>query len=204
MNGFEAYKMYLALKMHFKNDKYDFVKYNGSVKASIDSFEKRNDKYFFHKLASKFDTNELLFHLAANFLENPDIWIRDLLSESAYDRARELKKQHGNITYRFKEETETLKELLDTKGLALKDIMEPTSGTHPIFLQMYLCHELSIDTFLIFNEVFDLFNVWEKKIVNDTVIWPETRKKCLKYRSLFGNIFKNRKRFINILRENFL
>ena len=50
MNEFEAYKHYLALKLHFSSD-YDYFKYNGKTNATQQSFEKRKDRFRFSKLA---------------------------------------------------------------------------------------------------------------------------------------------------------
>ena len=60
MNGYEAYKLYLAIKLHFSTEDYDFIKHNGKVNCSLDSFTKRNDKYFFHRLSTRFKDEELL------------------------------------------------------------------------------------------------------------------------------------------------
>ena len=38
MNGYEAYKLYLAIKLHFSTEDYDFIKHNGKVNCSLDSF----------------------------------------------------------------------------------------------------------------------------------------------------------------------
>ena len=49
-DGYDAYTLYLGIKLHFHSDSYDFVKYNGKVKSDINSFLKRKDKYHFGKL----------------------------------------------------------------------------------------------------------------------------------------------------------
>ena len=71
MTGYEVYQMYLALKMHFTKDSYDFVKYKGRVSASEKSFEERRDRYFFKKLATKYEGSKILDYLVANFMDNP-------------------------------------------------------------------------------------------------------------------------------------
>jgi len=48
--GFDVYKTYLAIKNHFTTD-YDYVKYGGKVTAKLETFTKRSDRYFFHKLS---------------------------------------------------------------------------------------------------------------------------------------------------------
>ena len=54
MTGFEVYKMYLALKLHFTSDTYDYFQYGGNAKASQVSFDQRRDKFFFVKLSRSF------------------------------------------------------------------------------------------------------------------------------------------------------
>ena len=56
--GFNAYKLYLAVKNHFTTN-YDFFKYNGKVNAKEDSFLKRRDKFFFAKLQRKYNNDQL-------------------------------------------------------------------------------------------------------------------------------------------------
>ena len=48
--GYDSYQLYLGIKLHFYSEDYDFVKYNGKVKADINSFLKRKDKFQFGKL----------------------------------------------------------------------------------------------------------------------------------------------------------
>ena len=48
--GFDVFKTYLAVKNHFTTD-YDYNKYGGRVTAKLESFTKRPDRYFFHKLS---------------------------------------------------------------------------------------------------------------------------------------------------------
>ena len=51
MTEFEAYIQFLALKLHFTSEHYDYFKYNGKHNATMASFEKRTDKRFFKRLA---------------------------------------------------------------------------------------------------------------------------------------------------------
>ena len=41
--GFDVYKTYLAIKLHFQSDSYDYYKYGGKVNAKLDTFTKRKD-----------------------------------------------------------------------------------------------------------------------------------------------------------------
>jgi len=44
---YQVYTEYLALKSHFTNKNYDYFKYNKKVRATLTSFNRRKDKYFF-------------------------------------------------------------------------------------------------------------------------------------------------------------
>ena len=48
IEGWDAYKIYIALKAHFNSD-YNFVEYAGKTKASKESYNKRVDKSFFYR-----------------------------------------------------------------------------------------------------------------------------------------------------------
>ena len=75
--GFEVYKLYLALQRHFSTD-YDFFKYHGKVRATTDSYSKRNDLYSFEKLTKIVLPEDRIDFFVAHFLENPKCWIRNM------------------------------------------------------------------------------------------------------------------------------
>ena len=43
MMPFDAYRCYLSLKNHFTKDHYDYIKYRGKTRATVQAFYKRND-----------------------------------------------------------------------------------------------------------------------------------------------------------------
>lgn len=53
MTPFDVYKTYLSLKNHFTKENYDYFKYCGKSKASIESFNKRKDRYFLKELQER-------------------------------------------------------------------------------------------------------------------------------------------------------
>ena len=53
MTDFEAYRQFLALKLHFTSENYDYFRYNGKHNATMASFDKRTDKRLFKKLVRK-------------------------------------------------------------------------------------------------------------------------------------------------------
>ena len=65
---FETYQTYLSMKSHFTNPKYDFFKYAGKSRATVTSFNKRKDKYWFEKTSRKYSDQQILDFLLSNFV----------------------------------------------------------------------------------------------------------------------------------------
>jgi hypothetical protein len=47
MDGFKAYRYYLAIKLHFTTDKFNVFENRGNVKGTREAFNARNDRYIF-------------------------------------------------------------------------------------------------------------------------------------------------------------
>jgi hypothetical protein len=189
MNPFEAYMKYLAMKQHFTQKGYDYFKYNGKTNASVASFETRKDKYFFHKLSKKDDVENFLM---VNLIDNPQVWIGELFNESADKKYLDWKKQQESLSYLFKTELNALDEDLN-KNFAIDD------GQHPYILKQYLRKNISLDTFVIMDDVLKFAKYLDKNVA-DTIIWPGVHMKMNKYRAFLKyDKFKMRK----ILKEKF-
>ena len=57
MKAFDAYQVYTAIKLHFSSSRYDYFKFDGKTKVSIEKFLQRNDRYFFEKISNKYNTD---------------------------------------------------------------------------------------------------------------------------------------------------
>lgn len=171
MTSFEAYCLYMSLKMHFTSSSYDFFKYNGKVNAKVDAFERRRDKYFFQKLAKKRNLQDFL---VANFIKSDVQWVGDLISDDAEANYAEWQKRHESLTYMLRTEIEQLED-------EFISFFRVKGGQHPKLLTMYAQGKISLETLTVLNDILDFFPIWDKKIV-DPVIWPSVRDKSLKYR----------------------
>ena len=171
MNAFDAYKMYLALKQHFSQKGYDYVKYRGKVNATESSFQVRRDKYQFHKLSKHDDLERFL---VANFIATDVKWVGDLLDESAEETYKKWLKYQQSITYNFTNEINKLLTNFED-NLIVKD------GQHPSLLKQYRRGDVSIETILIIDDIVNFFPYWDKSI-EDNVLWPSVKMKMLKYK----------------------
>lgn len=68
LTGFEVYKYYLGVKLHFTSKTYDVVAAGGHTTVGQTAFARRRDRQLFEGLAAKFDQpREAIKYLIANF-----------------------------------------------------------------------------------------------------------------------------------------
>jgi hypothetical protein len=183
--SFNAYVKYLALKRHFTTDSYDYFKYNGKVRASIDSFQSRNDSFFFLKLARKDDYENIIL---ANMIERSDIWVRDILEEEGQNRYVNWKKRMDSLGYIFKSD---INNMLD----GYEDNFVVRDGQHPHIMTMMLQKKISLETFTIMTHLANIFPYWEKKIV-DKIVSRDIMKKSRKYKPFLDLDWKRYKTYV--------
>lgn len=171
MNSYEAYQLFLAIKMHFTTNSYDFSKYGGKVRTNVQAFEKRRDKFFFQKLAKKKNLQDFL---VANYVKGNVEWIGDLASDEAEAIYTEWLKRTESLSYNLKNELSQLED-------DFISFFRVKGGQHPPLLTLYQRGKISLETLTILNDILDFFSIWDKKIV-DPVIWPSIRDRSLKYR----------------------
>ena len=172
---FETYQTYLSMKSHFTNKKYDFIKYGGKSKATMTSFNKRKDKYWFEKTSRKYSDQEITDFLLSNFVttDNPrNLWIGEIINSGEKIYADWMRRQQS-LTYLFKEQS---MELLSEKKL--EEIFNCSKG-HPLILKKYLGGNISLETLAIYEKIFSFGKNFDIKL-NDPV-WETVSLKLKKY-----------------------
>ena len=176
--GFDAYKIYLALKQHFTSD-YDYFKYNGKVRGNVDSFLKRKDKFFFRKLGKKYNKDELVEFFVSNFIVS-DNWIGNLLSQESEDNYVQYKKRMESLSYNFHSELHFLDDFCSSNGSQLNKLLLVEDGNHPILLKLLLQKKISVETVIIMDDALKFTRYWDAKL--DDIIWEEKKRLINKYR----------------------
>ena len=188
---FETYRTYLSMKSHFTNPKYDFVKYGGKSRATMTSFNKRKDKYWFEKTSRKYSDQEVIDFLLSNFVNatNPqNLWIGEIINSGERTYA-EWKMRQQSLTYMFTEQSENLLSEND-----LEKVFNCSKG-HPIVLKKYLGGEISLETLSILEKIFSFKGKFDKKLKDP--VWETVSMKLKKYLPFLNiNVFH----FKNILR----
>ena len=172
---FETYRTYLSMKSHFTNPKYDFFKYGGKSRATVSSFNKRKDKYWFEKTSRKYSDEEVLNFLLSNFAiaDNPqNLWIGEIINSGERNYADWMRRKQS-LTYLFKEQSEKL--LSENE---LQTVFDCSKG-HPVILKRYLGGEISLETLTIMEKVFSFVKDFDKKLTDP--VWETVSLKIKKY-----------------------
>ena len=107
MNEFDAYKIYLAFKLHFTSEKYDITKTKGAVKFKKESFYKRQDQLSFQRLAEEFTDDTLPKFLIANHIDG-NIWGGVFRYEEAVRVYHKWEGRIQSLTENFKTDLEKI------------------------------------------------------------------------------------------------
>ena len=185
---FETYQTYLSMKNHFTNRKYDFFTYGGKSRATMTSFNKRKDKYWFEKTSRKYSDQEITDFLLANFVtaDTPqNLWIGEIINSGEKKYADWMKRQQS-LTYLFKEQST---ELLSEEKL--EDVFNCSKG-HPIVLKKYLGGEISLETLTILEKIFSFVKNFDTKLQDP--VWESVSLKIRKYLPFLNiNVFNYKK-----------
>ena len=180
MNGYDLYCTYQAIKLHFTSENYNFFQYDGKTRVSIDAFQKRRDKFLFHRLARKYRDDEMVPFLVANFVHSDDNWTKSLLEEEAEETYRDWKRTTDSMSKIYVEDLQKVA----TKD-TFNDLFKVEDGQFPKLLVAFLQKDVTIETMVILNNIFDFIKIWDKKI-SDDIIYPKVSRKIRKYGSFLN------------------
>ena len=203
MNGFEIYKVYLAVKLHFtsKNQSYDFHKHGGRTTARLETFTKRRDRYFFHKLSQSYDDTNAVDYFVSNFVTNTNLWVGDIIGNSGDENYREWSKRIEALHYYYEQDIDYLLERMSANDMSFDDIFTVKNGQHPPILKMVLSKRISIETFVILEDLLS-FSKRLNEDISETVLWPKLYDRIVRYRPFLKfNITKYKVTLRNKLKD---
>ena len=180
MNGYDLYCTYQAIKLHFTSENYNFFHYDGKTKVSVEAFQKRRDKFLFHRLARKYRDEEMVPFLVSNFVYSDGNWTKSLLEEEAEETYRNWKRTTDSMSKVYQEDLQKIA----TKE-TFNDLFKVENGQFPKLLVAFLQKDVTIETMVILNNIFDFIRIWDKKI-SDDIIYPKVSRKIRKYGSFLA------------------
>jgi hypothetical protein len=193
MDPFDSYKLYNALKLHFETN-YDAVKYNFKSNVTPQSFFKRKDKYFFAKLAKKYN-GELKDFYISQFI-NTEKYIGDMMDKDAEENYAKFKKIKESIHRVFSVDINILNEQEKQFDLLFKS----ENGQVPLVVKLWMQEEISLETVVILNSIFG-FIERESDNISDTIMWPDIKRLIEKYNPF---VYYNRDKCMKLLTNVFI
>ena len=175
-DAYDAYRMYLGLRLHFNSKSYDYVRYNGSVNCTKDSFMKRSDRYFFHKMGKKYN-GELEPFLVSNFVSNESVNPKWLTGDQALENYNKWKKNQQSITRIFDQDLKKCLDIYDSFGIMF---VTESRNSHPPIVKMIQAGKIEIQSVIILDHYLNWIDYVERE-VDDEWIWPRIRnmlRKC--------------------------
>ena len=181
MRGYDLYCMYQAIKLHFSTENYNFFQYDGKTRVSIEAFEKRRDKFLFHRLARKYRDEDMVSFLVSNFVHSDSNWTKSLLEEDADATYKEWKRITDSMSRVYLDDLAKL----CPNPKQFNDLFKVEDGQFPKLLVSFMQKEVTLETMVILNNIFDFVRIWDKKI-SDDIIYPKISRKIRKYGSFLN------------------
>ena len=184
MDGFKAYKYYMAIKLHFTSSKYNVFETRGHVKGTRDTFLSRNDRYIFEKLAQKYDDREIIQFFVSNFAYGNDTAIYG--NNEAEELYTEWQKRKQSITRVFVNDLTNIMNISDVNKFSHESIFNPKDGNLPVLTSMFLSGKISIETMRMLDDLEPFLESWEndpmlKIVMGDKLLRAEKLKGFVKY-----------------------
>ena len=176
----DVYRTYLSVRNHFTNDNYNFFKFGGKTKASSSAFEKRRDRYIFDKVSKDYKDDEIALLFVSNFIAKEKFWIGNTLSEESRNIYTMWRKKIQSLSYIFENDVKAIIDEINDREIDFDSVFKIQDGQHPIILRLTLADRISLESFLILNKILDFFPQFNRRI-EETIIWPDYYKKCVKY-----------------------
>jgi hypothetical protein len=200
MDGFKAYRYYLAIKLHFTTDKFNVFENRGNVKGTREAFNARNDRYIFEKLARKHDDDkDIIQFFVANFAYGNDTAI--YAGAEADEVYTEWLRRKQSISKIFVDDLATLLTHIEINKLTHTALFNFTDSEYPVALKLFVGGKIKIETLRIIDDLYPIIEKWK---LNTSVryIWDDDLRRIIKLTGFVKyDIIKIKKIFEHFLEE---
>jgi hypothetical protein len=187
MDGFKAYRYYLAIKLHFTTEKFNVFENRGNVKGTREAFNARNDRYIFEKLATKFDNDrDIIQFFVANFAYGNGNAIYE--GKTAEDNLVEWNRRKQSISQIFIDDLAKLLTYIEVNKLPAEAVLNFVNDEYPVALKLFIGGQISIETLNILQEYHPVVDEWSR---NSSInhIWGD---ELLRIKKLTGFVKYNK------------
>lgn len=189
LSAFETFCLFMALRNHFTVKSYDYFKYQGKVKMTIEGFAIRKDRFHYQKLSRKYDEKEIKDFLIANFM-NGKKWVGEFLDDDADDIYKQYLRRKQALSKIIKDELDKLP----------NNMFDGSSIEYPPLVSAYLSADVSLETLCVLEDFVGFVTKFDERLDKDDVLWPKIRQLIIKARPF---IEYDKTRLKKILKQRF-
>jgi len=171
MIGYDFYRIYEPIRLHFESS-YDVFKYRGKIRyGSRDTYEKRNDKYCFERVARKCGSPKVAGQIClSNFVYNDRLWVHHDYNELS-EVYHKWKGVISDIRTRFSDQIDQLVQIAQEHDITPEAMFEPTpSGKYPPAMQLFLHGKIHKETVVILAHFKDFMTDWVDRFDFDPLV----------------------------------
>tara|TARA_Y100001937_G_scaffold411_1_gene484 strand:+ start:1684 stop:2295 length:612 start_codon:yes stop_codon:yes gene_type:complete len=195
VNGFEVYKIYLAIKLHFtsKGQSYNFHKHLGRTTAKLETFTKRRDRYYFHKLSKSYNNSTIVDYFVSNFVSNTNLWVGDIIGKTGDDNYKQWTKKIEALHYYFEQDIDKMLNYMTEKNETFDGLFTSKDKQHPPIVKLFLSKKINFETVVILNDILG-FTKSLNKTIGEKVLWPKIFDRMIRYKPFLNyNVTKYKK-----------
>ena len=153
--SFQYYKYYIAMKLHFNSQDYDFFR-NMGVRATPQSFLKRKDRYFFEKMASVFTTEKYLEKLLVAAKEKKNFYIRDVMTQENEKKYLQSKGYMEAFDRMLEKEVSDVVNYCLMNKVTRHELFEGEEEKKPVLFNLLRKNVVSYETFICLDKLYDV------------------------------------------------
>ena len=176
MDGSKAWKLYMAVKLHFTTNKYNVFNNRGHVKGARDTFYSRNDRFIFERLSRKFATElDIIQYYVANFAyANESVVYSDIESDTNLTK---WKKRKQSISQVFENDLHVILVHLEKEKIPMKHLYHFNESNLPELLKLFLGGYVTIETMVILDSFSNYLIKWNENL---NLLWEEEYRRIEK------------------------
>lgn len=174
----------MAVRLHFTKDSFDVFK-SSRVRIPEATFNKRNDRLLFERLAKKFPMdNELVQYFVSNFAYgNTKVIYEEEESVSCF---KEWTKRKESITKTLSDDINIIIRYAEVNKLSKSGVLDFTFGTPPCIMSLMLGKHISVESVRILDDYLSFIPNWKQadfvsSFWDDDMRRIEKLKKFVKY-----------------------
>lgn len=189
-NPYNTYRIYTAVKRHFETN-YNYLQYDGGVRVQHPNkfYSRAGFPRYFEIFNQRYKEGQLLPFFVSNFI-------------SGNKRLEDMVNSGDDIFVNWQRRVQSMKYNFSTNVDYLLDQIEDFdelfsyNNSDPIIVKSVYQGEISIETFIIMNELLNFYPQFDKEL--DQYQWPAFKKMCDKYKIFLNVDFK---KYLQILKN---